>query len=93
MLKFDEATTGLLEIAYLGGDVSRRRRMAFDALHLSEGDVVADIGCGNGLLTEEIARAVGSSGRVVGIDPSTDMRAPASRRCAAFPTVHGRWRS
>lgn len=87
MLKFDEATTKLLEIAYQGGDVSHRRRRAFDALHLSEGDVVADIGCGNGLLTEEIARAVGSSGQVVGIDPSADMRAPASIRCAAFPAA------
>lgn len=87
MLKFDEETTRLLEIAYQGGDVSRRRRMAFDALNLSEGDTVVDIGCGNGLLTEEIARAVGTAGRVIGVDPSKDMRVPASARCAAFPTV------
>lgn len=87
MLKFDEATTKLLEIAYQGGDVSRRRRMAFDALHLSGGDVVADIGCGNGLLTQEIARGVGAAGRVIGIDPSADMRALAESRCAAFPIV------
>ncbi len=87
MLKFDEATTRLLEIAYQGGDVSRRRRMAFDALHLVEGDSVVDIGCGNGLLTEEIARAVGASGRVIGVDPSADMRSPASDRCAKFQTT------
>jgi arsenite methyltransferase len=87
MLKFDEETTKLLEIAYQGGDVSRRRRMALDALQLSDGDKVVDIGCGNGLLTEEIARAVGGTGRVVGVDPSKDMRAPASVRCAAFPSV------
>ncbi len=87
MLKFDEQTTKLLEIAYQGGDVTRRRRKAFDALYLSEGDTVVDIGCGNGLLTEEIARAVGRKGRVVGVDPSTDMRAPARSRCDAFPTV------
>ena len=87
MLKFDEDTTRLLEIAYQGGDVSRRRRIAFDALNLSEGDTVVDIGCGNGLLTEEIARAVGAAGRVIGVDPSKDMRAPASARCASFPRV------
>lgn len=87
MLKFDNETTKLLEIAYLGGDVSRRRRMAFDALHLTEGDTVVDIGCGNGLLTEEIARAVGASGRVIGIDPSAEMRAPAIQRCAGFAGV------
>lgn len=58
MLKFDEETTKLLEIAYQGGDVTRRRCKAFDALYLCEGDTVVDIGCGNGLLTEEIARAI-----------------------------------
>ncbi len=87
MLKFDEETTKLLEIAYQGGDVSRRRRKALDALHLSEGDTVIDIGCGNGLLTEEIARAIGKTGHVIGVDPSEDMRIPASVRCAAFPTA------
>ena len=39
MLKFDEETTKLLEIAYQGGDVTRRRRKAFDALHLAEVDM------------------------------------------------------
>ena len=46
MLQFDEETARLLEIAYQGADVTRRRRMAFDALHLAAGDVVVDIGCG-----------------------------------------------
>ncbi|MEX0343978.1 MAG: methyltransferase domain-containing protein [Rhizobiaceae bacterium] len=87
MLKFDEKTTKLLEIAYQGGDVSRRRRMAFDALGLSAGDMVVDIGCGNGLLTEEIARAIGPSGRVSGIDPSRDMRELAQKRCKDNSTV------
>lgn len=87
MLKFDEETTKLLEIAYQGSDVTRRRREAFDALYLSEGDTVVDIGCGNGLLTEEIARAVGGNGRVVGVDPSEDMRNAATARCVEFPNV------
>ncbi len=87
MLKFDEETTKLLETAYLGGDVTRRRRMAFDALHLEGGDTVVDIGCGNGLLTAEIARAVGETGRVVGIDPSADMRGAAVARCESLPSV------
>jgi SAM-dependent methyltransferase len=88
MLKFDEETTKLLEIAYQGGDVTRRRRKAFDALHLSEGETVVDIGCGNGLLTEEIARAIGKTGKVIGVDPSEDMRIPASARCLAFSSAH-----
>ena len=87
MLKFDEETTRLLEIAYQGGDVARRRRKALDALHLAESDTVVDIGCGNGLLTEEIARSVGKTGQVIGVDPSADMRAPALTRCAAYPSA------
>lgn len=88
MLKFNAETTKLLDVAYQGGDVTRRRRQAFDALHLSQGDTVVDIGCGNGLLTEEIARAIGNAGNVIGVDPSGDMRALASTRCDAFPYAH-----
>lgn len=87
MLKFDKETTRLLEIAYQGGDVTRRRLKGFDALHLQSGDTVVDVGCGNGLLTEELARAIGPSGKVIGVDPSEDMRALASTRCASNPNV------
>lgn len=87
MLKFDEETAQLLEIAYNGSDINQRRRLAFDALHLAEGDRVVDIGCGNGLLTEEIARRVGATGRVLGVEPSKDMRERATRRCAGYPSV------
>lgn len=87
MLQFDEETTKLLEISYQGADITRRRRMAFDALHVAAGDVIIDIGCGNGLLTQELARAVGPSGRVIGVEPSADMRKPALERCAPYPAV------
>nr|WP_319385392.1 methyltransferase domain-containing protein [uncultured Roseibium sp.] len=82
MLQFDERTTKLLEEAYLGADFSRRRRASFDALNPSPGDVIADIGCGNGLLTLELSRTLGDTGKVIGIDPSDDMRGAAEKRCA-----------
>jgi len=87
MLQFDERTTQLLEEAYLGADFSRRRRASFDALTPSPGDVIADVGCGNGLLTLELSRTLGDQGRIIGIDPSKDMRGAAVKRCAACSNV------
>ncbi|MGR3758602.1 methyltransferase domain-containing protein [Roseobacteraceae bacterium NS-SX3] len=80
MLKFDAATAQLLEDAYQGADVSRRRRASFDALAPAPGDRILDLGCGNGLLTLELSRAVGPSGHAAGIDSSSDMLAAAQKR-------------
>jgi len=87
MLEFDAETARLLDGVYQGGDVTRRRQGSFDALRPSPGETIVDIGCGNGLLTQELARAVGPSGRVVGVDPSADMRALALERCADHAAV------
>lgn len=87
MLQFDERTTRLLEEAYLGADFSRRRRASFDALQPKPEDVIADIGCGNGLLTLELSRSIGADGKVIGIDPSDDMRGAALKRCAQCSNV------
>ncbi len=87
MLEFDARTTELLNIAYSGADITRRRQASFDALQPAPGDVIADIGCGNGLLTAELARAVGPDGGVLGIDISEDMMTAAKARCSDFPQV------
>lgn len=87
MLKFDAETTRLLEIAYQGADITRRRQASFDALHPEPGETILDIGCGNGLLMAELAGAVGPHGKVVGVDPSDEMRKPAAARCDAFDWV------
>lgn len=80
MLNFDEETTRLLEDAYQGADVSRRRRATFDALAPEPGEHILDVGCGNGLLTLELSRAVGRSGHVTGLDASPQMLAAARQR-------------
>jgi SAM-dependent methyltransferase len=48
------------------------------------GSTVLDVGCGCGATTIEIARAVGPSGRVVGIDVSGRMLALAAERLREF---------
>lgn len=81
MLEFDAKTTRLLDSVYQGADVTRRRQGSFDALRPGPGETIVDVGCGNGLLTLELARAVGDSGRIIGVDPSEDMRRSAQERC------------
>ncbi len=87
MLQFDAETTRLLNIAYEGAELTRRRQASFDALKPGPGDTILDVGCGNGLLTVELARAVGANGKVIGIDPSRDMLTAARARCASNDCV------
>ena len=46
---------------------------AMDVGRIQPGDTVLDVGCGSGGATLEIARRVGSGGRVLGVDVSTPM--------------------
>lgn len=87
MLEFDAATRRILDRSYAGSDVVRRRLENFRALDPRPGERVLDLGCGTGLLTAEIARAVGDAGHVLGVDPSADMRAGAEESCAGVETV------
>lgn len=87
MLEFDEKTKALLEIAYTGADFVKRRRLNFDAIRPTPGDTILDLGCGNGFLSQELGNAVGSEGRVIGLDPSADMLQSAKERCAGASQV------
>lgn len=73
MLTFDAATSALLEDAYAGAYFTARRRANFDALTPRPGQSLLDLGCGNGMLTIELSRAVGPEGRVHGLDQSQAM--------------------
>jgi demethylmenaquinone methyltransferase/2-methoxy-6-polyprenyl-1,4-benzoquinol methylase len=58
------------------------RRRAVAALDLHRGDTVVEIGCGTGLNFKLLRDAVGSQGRVVGIDLTEAMLDKARRRVA-----------
>lgn len=80
VLQFDEVASRRAEATYMTTDMVQQRRVVRDALALSVGEDVLDIGSGLGLLAVEIAAEVGSHGSVHGIEPSDSMRALARRR-------------
>jgi arsenite methyltransferase len=63
-------------------DLYRRRLAVLDALDARPGERVLEVGCGAGALLPAIGSAVGSNGRLVGIDVSAEQIAAARRRCA-----------
>ena len=56
------------------------RQKAVDALGLTTGDTVVDIGCGTGLNFDMLERAVGPAGAIIGVDISDAMLARARQR-------------
>src|SRR5262245_24101266 len=80
---FDAETARKVEAVYLTPDVVAQRSVTLEALQLAEGERVLDIGSGPGLLAHEMAAAVGSKGRVSGIDTSEQMLDMSRKRCAA----------
>ena len=67
---------------------ARWQRMAVDRLAPAPGDTVIDVACGTGLNFPALQEAIGSMGRIVGIDLSGEMLAHARRRADA-----GGWRN
>jgi ubiquinone/menaquinone biosynthesis C-methylase UbiE len=68
------------------GGLYRRRAVA--ALCLRPGEVVLDVGCGTGLNFAPLAEAVGTGGRLIGIEQSPDMLARAAGRVGAVAATH-----
>lgn len=84
-MEFDEELAQRLERVYLTPDVVEQRLRTLRAMHLRPGERVLDIGCGPGLLAQDIAATVGAEGGVVGIDVSEPMTSIARDRCRELP--------
>jgi ubiquinone/menaquinone biosynthesis C-methylase UbiE len=81
---FGDEDSRRLEAVYRTPDIVRQRRETLDALGLRAGERVLDVGCGPGLLLEEMAERVGAGGQVAGVDKAESMLEIARRRCARF---------
>ena len=66
--------------------VGRFRAAAADALDLSPGDTVVDVGCGSGAALPYLRERVGPDGAVVGVDLTGEMLARARERVARAGT-------
>jgi SAM-dependent methyltransferase len=81
--RVDEADDPQRFVGYL--DSVRRalqpfKTLAFDALALSHGDALLEVGCGTGDDTRRLAELVGERGRAIGVDNSDTMIEEARRR-------------
>jgi len=81
-LRFDEEATKRLLAAYVTPDVEAQREQFLGALGPHTGERVLDVGSGPGFLAGAIAHAVGSTGRVFGVDISEPLLAVARSHCA-----------
>jgi SAM-dependent methyltransferase len=65
--------------------VEALRIEVINMLKLQAGETVLDIACGTGSTLPLLAAAVGSTGRVVGVELSVEMAAQAAKRVANLP--------
>jgi ubiquinone/menaquinone biosynthesis C-methylase UbiE len=71
---------GVWAYRLMGIDEARCRRDTVNALALTPGDTVIDLACGTGLNFPLLQKAVGESGKIIGVDISPEMLDQARRR-------------
>lgn len=67
--------------------INRIRMRTIEALRLAPGETVLDAGCGTGWCLPPLAARVGTSGRVIGFDPSPEMLEIARSRAVGETRV------
>lgn len=86
-IQYDEEWSQRIVQIYSTPDVVAQREAVLSTLDLQQGEYVLDIGSGPGLLAHDIAKAVGQTGMVRGIDISDAMVALSEERCSNLPFV------
>jgi len=86
-IQFDEAEAKHMVKWYLTPDVVKQRKIVLSALNLQPGERILDIGCGPGLLVEDMAAVIGQNGSICGVDISAGMIALSQKRCSGLPQV------
>ena len=89
-LTFDAAAAKAVEAIYMTPDVVAQRARVIELLAPTPGERVLDVGVGPGLLALDLARLVGESGRLVGLDLSPAMVAAAAARLEGLSQVEVR---
>lgn len=84
-IQYDAEMLRRLEAIYTTRDVVATRNDLLRMLELRPGERVLDVGSGPGHLTYEIAKSVGPSGKVCGIDISENSLEISRARCAELP--------
>ncbi len=79
---------GLRQRKIAEGPEGIARRMAvYAALAVDSEQAVLDLGCGGGHLVRDLALAVGSGGRAVGLDMNAEQLSAARALCAGLPAA------
>ena len=55
---------------------------------IQAGNTIIDVGCGAGHLLTHLAKAVGDSGTIYGLDPSKAQLDQARKRCSEFENIN-----
>jgi ubiquinone/menaquinone biosynthesis C-methylase UbiE len=69
-------TTGYVDVQYLhtAAELLQPIKLrSYELMHLQAGQIVMDVGCGPGIDTTALARLVGKSGYVIGVDKDVEM--------------------
>ena len=86
-MKFDNDVGRIQRLMAASVAGMARRQAVLDNLTLKAGNRIIDVGCGAGQLLGHLAKAVGDTGEVYGLDPSADQLAQASASLSGFTNI------